>query len=70
MAAAMKQAISEAITGVTSSKKVVDLQSDIVDPTGGMSYQNTDHGVKIKDPDNWLVLSNYSVFPRLTSFLG
>lgn len=53
MASTVKQAVAEVFTGAVSSKKVADLQRDIVDPASGPSYQNTDHGVKIKDPDNW-----------------
>ncbi|EIN13642.1 catalase [Punctularia strigosozonata HHB-11173 SS5] len=60
MASTVKQAVQELVTGVTSSKKIADLQKNIQDPTTGDSVQRTDHGVKIKDPDNWLKVQDGS----------
>jgi hypothetical protein len=52
---AVKSAITNTYDKVTASKKVADLQRDIVDPTGSTSFQRTDYGQRIADGDNWLV---------------
>ncbi|KAF9466251.1 catalase [Collybia nuda] len=50
-------AVRNAVTSMTSTAKVADLQRDTIDNNIGPSL-TTDHGVKISDTDTWLKASD------------
>ncbi|EGO02731.1 hypothetical protein SERLA73DRAFT_158522 [Serpula lacrymans var. lacrymans S7.3] len=53
----IRDTIQKAVSTVTSSAKIADLQSDIQEPKSGQAL-TTDHGVKVSDTDNWLKVTN------------
>jgi hypothetical protein len=54
----IKAAAYSAYDKATASKKIADLQRDIVDPTGSTSAQRTDYGALIANGDQWCVLGH------------
>jgi hypothetical protein len=48
-----KAAVKNTYDMATATKKVADLQRDIVDPTGSDSHQRTDYGARIANADAW-----------------
>jgi hypothetical protein len=56
MMASITSAFKQALAGVEETKKVSQLQSDVVAPSHS-SRLTTDAGVKITNTDNWYVSS-------------
>ncbi|KAH8100471.1 catalase [Cristinia sonorae] len=54
--------VKQALTAVTQSKKIADLQKVTVTPENSLKGQThtTDHGVPIRDTDNWLKVTDGS----------
>ncbi|KIK49559.1 hypothetical protein CY34DRAFT_796992 [Suillus luteus UH-Slu-Lm8-n1] len=50
----IKQSAEKAVSAMTPTRKVVDLQRDTVQGVQDKQALTTDHGVKVSDTDNWL----------------
>ncbi|ESK88286.1 putative catalase [Moniliophthora roreri MCA 2997] len=60
----MTSAVKQAITSATNTRKIADLQRDLIEPST-KSGLTTDHGVAISDTDNWLKAADNTAGPSL-----
>jgi catalase len=49
----IKQSAEKAVSAMTPTRKVVDLQRDTLQGLQDKQPLTTDHGVKVSDTDNW-----------------